>query len=566
MTEYNRWKNATPQEKANMIYSRWTDLKSVREPFFNKWKQISKYISVFSGKFNESEHDQMRDDRYILDGDTGNYLDLLASGLMSGASSPARAWFKVQPNDPQLADNYEVINYCDEVTKLLLRVFSSSNTYNTLHAIYKELALFGISADIVYEDYNKGIKHHLLTAGEYCVDTNADGDIDTLYRSFELTTIQAVKAFGFDVLPHEIQSAYNRGDLSTYWQFIHAIEPRVDRDVNALDSKNKAWASYYVSLNGRPQIIRESGFDYFPCIIPRWDTVGGNNYGISPCMTVLPNVKQLQQETLRKAELISYYTKPPLQAPNSARQNPISLASGAINFTQNTSTDLAIKPIVQSVGDLNALTADIQQIKNSIRSQLHVDLFQMVGSTAGDRRTTVEINALQQEQMLALGPVVERNQNECLGRLVEITYRRLLEAHKLPQMPDVLQGQELKIEFTSVLAQAQKAVDINNVDRFFSALASAGQILPEIYDRLDADGYVDEYRDRLGVAPKILRSKQEAEKIRQQRAQAQQQQAQQEQAMQTAQIQQQQNLAQKSGVDTSLAMQQLDDVGGGSML
>lgn len=212
------------------------------------------------------------------------------------------------------------------------------------------------------------------------------------------------------------------------------------------------------------------------------------------------------------------------------------------------------------------MSQDIQQIKQSIRSQLYVDLFQMVGSTAGDRRTTVEIYALQQEQMLALGPVVERNQNECLGRLVDITYRRLLDAGKLPPLPDVLQGQELKIEFTSVLAQSQKAVDINSVDRFFSALASAGQILPEIYDRLDPDGYVDEYRDRLGVAPKILRSKEDAEKIRQQRAEQQQQQQQQQDQMANAQIQQQQNLAQKSGVDTSLAMQQLDDVGGGNML
>lgn len=565
-TTYNRWKQADEQERANILYTRWLDLKRVREPFLSKWRQVSRYISVFSGKFDEHEHDQVRDDRYILDSDTGNFLDLLASGLMSGASSPARAWFKVQPNDPALADNYDVINYCDEVTKLLLRIFSSSNTYNTLHTIYRELALFGISADIVYEDFNRGIKHHLLTAGEFCVDTNADGDIDTLYRSFELTTIQAVKAFGYDILPTEIKNAYDRSELSTYWQFIHAIEPRVDRDVTALDSKNKAWASYYVSLNGKAKIIRESGFDYFPCIVPRWDVLGGNNYGVSPCMNALPNVKQLQQETLRKAELINYYTKPPLQAPNSARQNPISLATGAINYTQNTSNDLAIKPIVQSIGDLNALSQDIQQIKQSIRSQLYVDLFQMVGSTAGDRRTTVEIYALQQEQMLALGPVVERNQNECLGRLVDITYRRLLDAGKLPPLPDVLQGQELKIEFTSVLAQSQKAVDINSVDRFFSALASAGQILPEIYDRLDPDGYVDEYRDRLGVAPKILRSKEDAEKIRQQRAEQQQQMQQQQDQMANAQIQQQQNLAQKSGVDTSLAMQQLDDVGGGNML
>ena len=168
-TTYNRWKQADEQERANILYARWLDLKRVREPFLSKWRQVSRYISVFSGKFDEHEHDQMRDDRYILDSDTGNFLDLLASGLMSGASSPARAWFKVQPNDPALADNYDVINYCDEVTKLLLRIFSGSNTYNTLHTIYRELALFGISADIVYEDFNRGIWNMVPNRSCICI-------------------------------------------------------------------------------------------------------------------------------------------------------------------------------------------------------------------------------------------------------------------------------------------------------------------------------------------------------------------------------------------------------------
>ena len=190
----------------------------------------------------------------------------------------------------------------------------------------------------------------------------------------------------------------------------------------------------------------------------------------------------------------------------------------------------------------------------------------MVQQTAGDRRTTVEIYALQQEQMLSLGPVVERVQNECLGRLVNIAYQRLLDANALPPVPQVLQGQAVNVEFTSVLAQSQKSVDINSVDRLFSAMASAGQIVPEIYDRIDPDGYVDEYRDRLGVAPKILRSKEEADKIRQARAQAQQQAQEQQQALMQAQQTQSLMQAQKTGAEASLAMQSLDEVGGGPVL
>lgn len=545
---------------------RWEELKRTREPFFNLWKDVSKYVSPYSGRFEVRDHDKTRDTRFILDSEASYDLSILSSGMMSGASNPARPWFKIAPSDLSLIDNYDVITYCDEVQKALLRVFANSNTYNTLHSIYRELALFGIAADLIYEDFDTGIKHHLLTAGEYCIATNEKGDVDTLYRNFELTTIQAVKAFGYDKLPNEIKQAYEHGDLGVYWEFLHIIEPRIDRDLKSIENQNFEWTSIYMYIGGNPTILREGGFDYFPCVVPRWDVLGVDGYGSSPSITALPDIKQLQQETLRKAELIDHYTKPPLQAPNNARQNPISFKAGAVNYVQNTGSDGSIKPISNGVGDLNALRQDIADIKMSIKQQYFVNLFQMVGTTAGDRRTTVEIYALQQEQMLTLGAVVERNQNELLGRLVEITYKRLSDANALPQMPEVLDGQPLNIEFTSVLAQSQKSVDINSVDRLFSALSMAGQVVPEIFDRIDADGYVDEYRDRLGVAPKILKSRQEAEKIREARAQAQEQQAQQAQQAQQVQLQEQQATAQKTGAEAGLAMQQLDNVGGGAII
>lgn len=556
------WNSIEPSVKAVKLLQRWEDMKRQREPYFNHWRDVSKYISPYSGRFDIHDHNKKRDQRFILDAHASHDLNVLASGMMSGASSPARPWFKILPVDEDLMENYEVITWCDEVQKKLLKVFSQSNTYNTLHQIYRELALFGTACDLIYDDSEKYIQHHLLSAGEYCIETNPNGEVDTLYRNFELTTVQAVKFFGYKELPKEIQRSYDAGDLGIYWEFIHAIEPRIDRDYNANDNKNMPYASYYICVSSNT-IVRESGFEYFPCVIPRWDVLGIDAYGVSPSMQHLPDVKQLQQETLRKAELIEIYSKPPIQAPMSARQQPISLASGAINFTQSTGGDNAIKPIVASMGDLNALIQDIQGIKQSIDKAFFVDLFLMIQQTAGDRRTTVEIYALQQEQMLTLGPVMERMQNECLGKLVKIAYKKLADAGQLPEMPADLVDRQMTIEYTSVLAQSQKSVDINSVDRLTSALFASAQMMPEILDRLDPDGYVDEYRDRLGVAPKILRSKDDAEKIREQRAQQQQAQQQQEQEMMQSQNDLAYQQAQKTGAEASLAMQQLDALGGG---
>ena len=558
---------ATPEERHTALEERLTDLKRIRQPYFEKWKEISQFISPFSGRFDIHEHGEDRDLGYILDSEATRDLNTLASGLMSGASSPARPWFSLMPSNPDLAQSHQVAKWCTDVQKIILKVFAQSNTYNSLHQMYKELALFGIAADVLTDSYTNLIEHHVLSAGEYCVASDINGNINTLYREFEMTTAQIVAAFGYDNVSQTIKSAYDRGDLNDYFIIVQAIEPRTDRDPHDKTNKGMPFASYYYEQNTDARgLLRESGFDEFPCICPRWDILGSDPYGSSPCFVVLPDVKQLQQETLRKSELIDQYSRPPLQVPNSARQTQISLSAGALNYTPATGTDQTIKPIVTTLGDLNALTQDIIRLKEAIKDGLFVRQFLMLEEAAGDRKTTVEVYALKEEKMLVLGSVIERNNNECLGRLVELTYHRLLKAGSLPPPPSELADTEMNVEFQSVLSQAQKAVDINSVDRMVSAVASISQLQPEVLDRLDPDGYVDVYQQRLGVDPTFLRSKEDADAIRQQRAQAQQQQAQMEQQQQQAQSLNQLAQAAQHGSEASMSTQSLDAIAGGGVL
>ena len=117
----------------------------------------------------------------------------------------------------------------------------------------------------------------------------------------------------------------------------------------------------------------------------------------------------------------------------------------------------------------------------------------------------------------------------------------MMAAGIVPPPPPELAGQDLNVELISMLAQAQRAIATNGVDRFVGALGQVAQFKPDVLDKLNSDYWADSYSDMLGVDPELVLSDDQVAVIRQQRAQAQQQ-AQQQQA-----LEQQANAANKLG-------------------
>lgn len=556
---------ATDKERVQLLRARRDDLRRVRRPREGVYKDICQYISPFSGRFDVKDHLEDRNYDLILDDEASRALNVLVSGLARGVTSPSTPWFKVHV--PGMDDNLGVKRWCADVERILLYVFQQSNTYNSLHTLYRELCLFGSGVDIIDEDDSKVLRHHVLTCGEYYIQTNNKGEVDTVYRDFQLTASQAVAEFGYDKVSKAIRTCYDKGALDEYFTFCHAIEPRYVRDINSLSNENKPWASYYFELDGEDKLLRESGYDFFPALCPRWDVLAGETYGMSPAMTALPTIKQLQFETDVFSKALELVSNPPIQAPMSARQDPISLTPGSVNFTSGSNEEMRIQPILNANVEVNPLAAHLVQLKTDIKSDFYVDLFLMVQSSMNDRKTATEIYALQEEKLMVLGSVMERLQHELLAPLVMLTFKRLLLRNELPPPPKQILGGDIDLEFQSMLAQSQKSVGINSIDRMISAVQAMSTTFPEVLDRVDIDGLMDVYTDKLGVDPRSLRSSDEANKIRQERAAAQQQaqQAQQqtEQLQQYATASNQLMQAQKAGADASLATQQLSAVGSG---
>ena len=131
-----------------------------------------------------------------------------------------------------------------------------------------------------------------------------------------------------------------------------------------------------------------------------------------------------------------------------------------------------------------------------------------------------EVAERHEEKLLMLGPVLERMHNEILDPLIEMTFSRMVEAGIVPPPPDELQGMELNVEFVSMLAQAQRAIATNSVDRFVGNLGAMAGIKPEVLDKFDADRWADAYADMLGIDPELIVPGEQVALIRKQRAEA----------------------------------------------
>lgn len=533
---------------------RWQALKNERSYILSIWQDVTDYVNPYRGRYFVTNRNlRGTNSKKILDSTPARAQRILSAGLMSGMTSPARPWFGLTTADPDLAKNMQVKAWCYDVATIMRRVFSKSNIYRVLHTIYDELGLFGTGPAIITGHYDNIIHGYPLTAGEYCIATDMYGVVDTLYREFQMTVKSLVDMFG-DACPQNVMNQYKTGNLDALHTVIHAIEPRTERNVKSLKNTDMPWRSVYMLASG--EVLRESGFKRFPVLAPRWDVM--DDYGISPSMFALPDIKQLQIEQLRKGQGIDQQNNPTRLIPASMKNAGVNLLPGGVIYA-NPAEMAAVRSAYEIRPDLSGLLSDIMDVRERINSSFYTDLFMMFDQQT-QTMTATEVAERQSEKMLMLGPVLERLDNELLSPLIEMTFDKMLEAGLVPPLPDELHNQEIIIEYTSVLAQAQKMTSANSQTRFINSLGAIAQMKPDVLDKFDADAAVDDLADSLGVNPKTIVSGRDVAIIRQQRAE---QQAQQQvMAQQAEQAQTAKNLSQVDTQTLGEIMQGLQGYGG----
>jgi len=507
-------------------------LLSGRSSCDSEWRELSDYIAPKRTRFQVTDKNRGgKRTQLIIDSSPRGAARTLQSGLHAGITSPARPWFRLTTPDPDLADQGAIKEWLHVVTQRMHTVLLRSNIYNSLPVLYGDLGVFGTAAMAMLEDDQDMLRTYAYPLGSFVFGLDARSVATTWCYDYRRTVRQLIEEFGsnpeapgvidWSHFSNKVKSLYDQGQMETGVDVCWYVAPNDAYAPHRLESKYMKWSSCHfergtpdADFAGRSGFLRESGFRTFPFLIPRWEVTGDDSYGTgSPGMDAIGDVKQLQYMQKKKAKAIDKALDPPLKGPSALRNQKVSLLAGDITYTDGRDGQQGLSPIHEvRLEGIRELVADMAEVRLRIRDAFYADLFLMIAQSENVQPVTAEeIRARQEEKLIALGPVLERLNDELLDPLIDRAFDIMTSAGAIPEPPEELEGVDLKVEYISIMAAAQKLVGVVGQDRFLQGLLNLAPLFPEVKHKVDVFQVVDAYADKLGVDPKIVRPDEEAQ-------------------------------------------------------
>lgn len=508
-----------------LMNQRVTSLDQERQRWITHWQDCRDYLLPEHGYalddvdgFKQNDGDKRH--ALIIDGTACDAIEVLAAGLQSGMTNPARPFFKLVPSDPGLQKYGPAKEWLASVESLLLYIFARSNIYNAFHHTYQEIGGFCTAAMAVMENYDSIIRARPFTIGEYALAVNADNIVDTFYRTCRMSARAIVEKFGKDRVSNTVRQAM-QDQPDREFVTCQLIEPN-DNRFTVKDARGRRYRSLYWEKYGdSDSLLSVSGYSELPIATPRWTVVGNQVYGRGPGMKVLGDVKMLQKLQEKSLVALDKQVEPPVQAPGALKNENINSLPGGVSYYDEATNGAGIRPLYETRVDLQAVEFKIQQTQQRIREGLYNDLFKMLATMPDRERTAREIAERHEEKLLMLGPVLTRLQNELHDVVITRTLEIAMRAGLVPPAPPELAGQDFRPEYISMLATAQRMVGSYGLEETAAFAGAITAIKPDVADIINWDEGLRSMADLKGVDPKLMRTEEDVEIIRKGRAQQQ---------------------------------------------
>lgn len=518
------------------------ELELKRERYENRWRAIRDYQLPYIGKFDGLDYEDNaaeRKDRHIYNGCSWESNQVFASGVMSGLTPPSRKWFRFNFANKDLEDNTELGRLLDERIDIVNDVLEKSNFYTAVHSCYLELA-FGQAPLGIFPDERYGVHFTPYTVGSYMMENGPDGTINTFARRYYMSARQLVDKFGEENVPVNIRNELENGPgFRQTHKVVWYVEPNRYGTPGALGGWNLPFLSvYYLEGSEQDTFLHIGGFCEFPAPVARYLIVGDDTYAEGPGWFAEGDAKSLQLMQKDMLTMVELTVKPPMGATADFAGKGINLVPGGKTYMRQQGS---VSPLFQVGGNLEHLQNVITTLEGRIKRAYSADLFMMLDQMEDKTMTAREVIERNQEKMTMLGPVVQRMQFEFLGKIIERVYNILDRAWVFPEPEDeelleTLAGEEIKIEYISPLAQAQKMSGLVNIEQAVGFIANVAQFDPTVLDKLNTSETIDRYFDLVGAPAAIRRTDDEYNAIQQQKAAQQQEMQQMQQAAQVAQM------------------------------
>lgn len=500
---------------------RLASLKNARASWETPWREITEQLvpyRVVWDRFKRNRGD--KEESKIINNTPVLGLQTLAAGMMAGITSPARDWFGLTTADPELAEHRDVKVYLDKAEEVVRAMLAGSNWYTSLaNGTYLDLGSIGTSA-MFHEEGDPGdVRFSPLPIGEYFLDQDHSGQVDTCYRELDMTVRQVVKKFGRDACSDVVKRLWDEGKYDQTVQVVHAVQPNDEYDYGQSGPRGMGFSSCWWDKGDQRKdvFLRESGYEEFPVLAPRWFVRPGDVYGRGPGWAARGDCRVLQLHEKRLLSMIDKITDPPMKVSEGISR--ASLLPGDKTYMPE-GAERVFEPAMEvAPGALEAMHEHIMRAEQRIKETMYVHLWQaMINDERNERPTATEVEAKRQEIMLMLGPLLENLNGGLLEPAIERTFNIALRTDQLPPVPEELNGQEIKIKFLSIMHQMQQVTGLAGIRTLLNETANLAQLRADAIDKLNSDVIVDELVRITGVRSDAVLSKDEVDEVRRQKA------------------------------------------------
>ena len=459
----------------------------------------------------------------ILDSTTFIAVRNFSSGMMTGATSPTRRWFKtaiMNRNNKKFKMSYNAKTWCSNQAELTRKILYSSNFYQLLPEVYEQLGVFLFSCMAMEHDFENVVNFKVLPIGSYYYAKDSRGIVDTVCRNYMESAKNLVERYGLDNCSDAVRQVY-KSRPNELFEIVHFVEPnREYKEGSPFSHQKKFISATYEVGSGSDGFLKKAGFDKFPYVVFEASCNGEDNYPSKGCgIYALPDAKQLMSMIKELGKAVKKMVSPAYQGSASLKNKKLSDNPGF--FNEDGDSGAGIRPIHEVNPQVLELKTIIAELRENIKSIFYNDLFAMILNTADRGRTATEVNELKEEKLVLLSPLLEQI-HTALKQIIDWIFYAEMEAGILPPVPQELEGEEIEIEFISTLAQAMKAQNISSMERFITFTANMAQAVdPVLIKKIRGENMIDDYADFANIDPNQIAPNEELEALRQAQAEKQ---------------------------------------------
>jgi len=300
----------------------------------------------------------------------------------------------------------------------------------------------------------------------------------------EWPTARIMRArFGEKKLHEKVNEAFEK-DPDLTFEVRHEVLPVDEYEAYCKRTmKNKdGWVSVWVDV-AHKTVLREAHWEQFRYVVPRWVSLSGWAYAISPATTIaLPDARMIQQQALAILEASEKSVNPPLVAYSDTIRGDVRLDAGGITWVDkqyDSRTGQPIEPL--DLGKNFPMGVDIMaRTEAQLARAFYIDVLRMPDTRSS--KSTVEVKFLIDEYIRAALPLFAPMQVEYNDELLYVADQLIEQAGGYDrEKPKALKGEPLTFQWDNPLSEmlerqkSQMVSELGMLAQTVAALEAAAQ-------------------------------------------------------------------------------------------